>query len=88
MKTHRGIEVNLQALLTSAADEAEWLASPLRPLYPRYPLKRRIHEPQNRSGRGGVEKFFLISLSSTDILVMHYENKHKSINVEQFSRIT
>jgi hypothetical protein len=50
------MEVERYAFLTSALEGGEWSASRLGPLYPRYPLDRRLGGPQSRSGHGGEEK--------------------------------
>jgi hypothetical protein len=43
-------------MLTSALIGGEWSASRPGPLYPRYPLDKRLGGPQIRSGLRGKEK--------------------------------
>jgi hypothetical protein len=61
MKAYEGVDVYIHIFLTSALVGGEWSAS--RPCRftprlksPRYPLDRRLSEPQNRAGRCGEEK--------------------------------
>jgi len=50
VKAFGGIQVYLHAFLTLALGEGEWLDSCPWPLYPRYPLDRRLGVPQSRYG--------------------------------------
>jgi hypothetical protein len=58
MKTYGGVEVQLHAVLTSALDVVTFTDRPLylRGKSPRYPLDRRLGEPQSRSECRGTEK--------------------------------
>jgi hypothetical protein len=62
MKTYRGVEVYLHAFLTAALDGGEWSASCPAVLLVqpgknyRYPLDRRLGEPQSWSGHGGEKE--------------------------------
>jgi hypothetical protein len=55
MKTYVGVDVLIHVFLTLALVGGV-LRFTTRPLYPRYPLDRRLGGPQNRSGRLGEEK--------------------------------
>jgi hypothetical protein len=53
------------SFLTSALDGSEWSASSSSRFTSRYPLDRKLGEPQSRSGRRGVQKN-LLSLSGIE----------------------
>jgi hypothetical protein len=61
MKMYWGVEVKLNAFLTSALDGGWVVSYTPRPLYPQgkspwYPLDRRLGGPQSRSERGAEER--------------------------------
>jgi hypothetical protein len=61
MEAYWGVEIQLQAFLTSALDWGEWSALHAGRFYlqgksPCYALDRRLGDPQSRSGHGGEEK--------------------------------
>jgi hypothetical protein len=62
-KAYRGVEVQLQAFLTSALDGGVWSASQLGQSIlaekPSYPVNRRLGGPQRRSRISAKEKIFL-----------------------------
>jgi hypothetical protein len=52
-----------------------------RPLYPRYPLDRKLNGPQARSGRGGEEKNSLLLIQCVTVKVKVHGDGTRHVDV-------